>query len=174
VVEKQFNMDLLRESIEKGEKVLDDISGKDVVVVVGKTGVGKSTLIHGIAGKSFHVASFKTEISSQTIESQVFDADDPIPGFEIGHAKSSKTQALNVFSRKDVKAENAVVYIDTPGFEDTEGIEVDIATSIMLAQVRVDESSMVFLLEINIIFDHSRFKLTFSFTLSIQIGCKTL
>lgn len=136
-MEKPFDMDLLRDTIEMGELALDGVRGKDVVLVVGKTGVGKSTLIHGIAGRSFKQTSYTTEMFSQTIESQVFDAEDPVPGFEIGHAKESKTRALNVFSRQDVAAENSVVYVDTPGFEDTEGAEVDVATSVMLTQVGV-------------------------------------
>ena len=135
VVEQSFNMQLLRDSIKKGETILSEVLDRDVVFVVGKTGTGKSTLIQGIAGKSFQETSFVTESLSETVESQVFEANDPIPGFEIGHAKSSKTHALNIFCRNESTLGDSVVYIDTPGFEDTEGIEVDIATSLMLTQV---------------------------------------
>ena len=50
-VSSAFDMKLLRASIQNGEPILEHIAGKDVVLVVGKTGTGKSTLIQGIAGK---------------------------------------------------------------------------------------------------------------------------
>eukprot|EP00526_Cylindrotheca_closterium_P021461 CAMPEP_0113652688 /NCGR_PEP_ID=MMETSP0017_2-20120614/28154_1 /TAXON_ID=2856 /ORGANISM="Cylindrotheca closterium" /LENGTH=98 /DNA_ID=CAMNT_0000565581 /DNA_START=210 /DNA_END=502 /DNA_ORIENTATION=+ /assembly_acc=CAM_ASM_000147 len=51
---KSFDMSMLKESIETGSKILDRVEGKHVVLVIGKTGTGKSTFIQGIAGKKLH------------------------------------------------------------------------------------------------------------------------
>lgn len=95
--------------------------------------VGKSTLIQGIAGKRIHTSFHKSSFSGETSTKTVFDAQDALPNFEIGHAKVSKTRSLNAFLRKI--GDNEVVYLDSPGLEDTRGTEMDIATSAMLSQV---------------------------------------
>ena len=44
-LDTEFDMTIVRTSIEKSEDAINLVEGKDVVMVVGKTGVGKSTLI---------------------------------------------------------------------------------------------------------------------------------
>ena len=83
----------------------------------------------GIAGKTIHSSIHKSSFSGQTATKAVFDAQDALPNFEIGHAKVSKTRTLNAFLH------NEVVYLDSPGLEDTRGAEMDIATAALLSQV---------------------------------------
>jgi len=159
---KPFNMDLLRDCIARGEESLCEIEGKDIVLVVGKTGTGKSTFIQGIAGKTFKKASnsFECQGWSKKVRKDVFDAEDAICGFEIGHAKSSMTKHIRCYLRhcstednergiKSTKAPSMMYYLDTPGFEDTDGEEVDIATSAMLGQVAKKCQSIRFVVMIN-------------------------
>jgi GTP-binding protein EngB required for normal cell division len=149
---RPFNMKLLRDSIENGGPTLERVRGKDVVLVIGKTGTGKSTLIQGIAGKKLHSAVHTTTWFGQTVEKAVFEAEEALPGFEIGHAETSMTKHINCYVRQQVESttqEGEVVYVDSPGFEDTDGTEMDIATSVMMSQVAKQCKSMRFVILIN-------------------------
>ena len=135
---RSFDMSLLQFSIRTGSLALNQVEGKDVIMIVGKTGTGKSTLIQGLAGKRIRPAVYTTTYNGQRVQKHVFEAEDPLPGFDIGHAKTSKTKAILSYERNiesDTNNDRTVLYLDSPGFEDTEGHEVDIATSVMLSQV---------------------------------------
>ena len=93
-------------------------------------GVGKSTLIQGIAGKRIHKVVHVSSFSGENATKAVYDAEDALPNFAIGHAMKSMTSSINGLLRK-----NDVVYLDSPGVEDTGGVEMDIATASLLSQV---------------------------------------
>jgi len=47
-----FNIELLATLVEATSSTLEHLKGQNVVIVLGKTGTGKSTLMHAIAGTS--------------------------------------------------------------------------------------------------------------------------
>jgi uncharacterized protein YegL/GTP-binding protein EngB required for normal cell division len=145
-----FNMTLLKQSIQNGSDALKCVHGRDVVLVVGKTGTGKSTLIQGLAGKKLVATMHETCFAGQTVTKEVFEVQngDALPGFDIGHAKFSKTKFIRTYAREE-DCSDAVLYLDTPGFEDTDGHEVDIATSVMLSHVARRCNSLRFVILIN-------------------------
>ena len=110
-------------------------------------GVGKSTLIQGIAGKRIHVIEHKTTFSGDVATKSAYDAENPLPSFEIGHSKRSKTSSINALVRGIGR--NEVVYLDTPGVEDTSGVEMDIATAALLSQVAKRCKSLRFVILIH-------------------------
>ena len=130
-----FDMQILQTSIEDSTDALDLVRDKDVIMVVGKTGVGKSTLIQGIAGKQIHTLSHTSSFSGETATKTVYGAQDALEDFEIGHDKVSKTRSLSAYLREDMASGREYVYLDSPGLEDTRGVEMDIATSALLSQV---------------------------------------
>ena len=88
------------------------------------------------------MASFSGEVA--------YDAVDALPDFEIGHSKKSKTRAINALIRGECDDGNdQVVYLDTPGIEDTSGVEMDIATAALLCQVAKRCKSLKFVVIIH-------------------------
>eukprot|EP00986_Skeletonema_menzelii_P006571 scaffold2497_cov117-Skeletonema_menzelii.AAC.6 len=149
LVDTSFDMQILQTSIEKSADALDLVRDKNVIMVVGKTGVGKSTLIQGIAGKQIHTLSHTSSFSGETATKTVYGAQDALEDFEIGHGKVSKTKSLSAYLREDVLSGKDYVYLDSPGLEDTRGVEMDIATSALLSQVAKRCKSLRFLILIH-------------------------
>ena len=156
---RPFDMDLLQHSIRIGTQALDQVQGRDVVLIIGKTGTGKSTLIQGLAGKKIKVAVHNTDYNGQRVQKKVFEVEDPLCDFDIGHDKASKTKAIRSYEHhltstittatnnlddKVLTPPRKILYVDSPGFEDTDGHEMDIATSVMLSQVAKKCNSLRF------------------------------
>eukprot|EP00978_Attheya_sp_CCMP212_P029752 scaffold106817_cov51-Attheya_sp.AAC.1 len=143
-LKRAFDANKIVDSIERGEPVLNCVDGRDVVLVVGKTGTGKTTLIQAISGRTLtettHTCRIPNGGGDEAIKVVYETAGDALPGFEIGHAKTSRTACINCFDPNEEKRtidddKSALVYVDSPGFQDTNGHEVDIATSVMLSEV---------------------------------------
>ncbi|CAB9511747.1 expressed unknown protein [Seminavis robusta] len=145
-----FEMKLLRSCIEDGTSAIEELQGKDVVLVVGKTGVGKSLFIQGIAGKQIKPVAHVSTCYGTQVSSKVFEAVDPLPDFQIGHDKVSKTRSISSLVRQGAgKNGQEVVYVDSPGWDDTGGEEVDIATSVMFSRVVKQARSLRLVVLIN-------------------------
>jgi energy-coupling factor transporter ATP-binding protein EcfA2 len=149
-VASSFDIKVLQNSVAASADALELVNGKDVVLVVGKTGVGKSTLIQGIAGKKIQTSVYEATFTGNTASRQVYDVatDDAMAGFEIGHDAKSMTSHLNAFVRKNDLGEETV-YLDSPGMEDTNGVEMDIATSALFSQVAKRCKSLKFVVVVH-------------------------
>ena len=110
------------------------IRGKDVILFLGETGVGKSTTIHFLSG-------------SQLVQTVVQGLNHLEPR-KIKNTEARKiltspcAQSVNrcvasvTIDPKDVEIFNreSIVLCDTPGFEDTRGVEVDIANGVSIVR----------------------------------------
>ena len=138
---KRLDLQKVHNSICDGAHVLNQIQGHDAIVLIGKTGTGKSTLIQAISGRQLN----------ETVDEYgrvVYDSDSPLAGFEIGHGKISQTKHLSCFVHKNA-SDQPVMYLDSPGFEDTDGVETDLATAAMLKKVAASARSLRFVVLIN-------------------------
>ncbi|KAL7561438.1 hypothetical protein ACA910_009294 [Epithemia clementina (nom. ined.)] len=145
-----FDMQRLQECMHNGAVALDQVVDKHVVLVLGKTGAGKSLLIQGIAGRKITKAVVTHSSCGQTVEKTVFVANNELPGFEIGHAKKSMTKCIRCFAPERSSGTKAkCLYVDSPGSEDTDGPEIDVATSVMINHVVRRCKSLRFVFLIN-------------------------
>eukprot|EP00959_Pyramimonas_sp_CCMP1952_P024305 510080-Pyramimonas_sp.AAC.1 len=72
-------------------------------------------------------------------------------GFVIGHEQTSQTKCIRHFDRggSGINGDPRVVYVDSPGYEDTAGLEVDMATSVAYKRVAEVCSSLRFVVLIS-------------------------
>ena len=100
-------------------------SGHECAMLFGSTGVGKSTLLHLLAGSVFRQeavqvtddadqSEFGADIDFQLITEQ------KIPGSEIGNSATSMTLLLNSYPDEST----GLTYVDTPGFNNV-GVDND-------------------------------------------------
>ncbi|KAL7556250.1 hypothetical protein ACA910_003259 [Epithemia clementina (nom. ined.)] len=155
-----FDVKLLGQSIAESSKILSHLDDKEVVLVVGKTGTGKTTLMQAIAGKKMYATQLPSKSNSgEAMNKTVFEAENGVEGFVIGHKKASETKHCNFYKETmSVKRAGSTemeskdfFFLDSPGFQDTDGPELDIATSVVLSQVAKRARSLRFVILIRYI-----------------------
>src|SRR5689334_14637109 len=100
--------------IEDGKKAIDSQSiTSEVVLFIGMTGSGKSTLINYLSGKQLESFSLTGGI---TYRLRVKAPATELPGITIGHSTSISCTKYPVAYRPSGESYS---YIDTPGFGDT-------------------------------------------------------
>ena len=92
------------------------------VVVLGNTGVGKSTLIHYLSNNNLTVVKNRFKFT--------FEAKTTLDKITIGQSSNSQTSAPN----KWIDAQNTI-FLDCPGFNDTYGAEQDLINSIFIQKI---------------------------------------
>ncbi len=115
--------------IRKAEEAVAKIAGKNIILLLGATGVGKSTTIHFLAGSK--------------MAKQKMHGLDHIGPLEITNEALAKVKtdpracsttryitAVPVSYTDPLRKQQQIVLCDTPGFEDTSGPEVDVANSV--------------------------------------------
>ncbi len=93
------------------------------VILIGETGVGKSTLINLLAGVTLK-AQYDDDLGETSIR-----AERPLPHFRIGHSAASET----TFPRHHTIGE--VTFWDTPGLNDNRGTAQQVANAICMKKV---------------------------------------
>ena len=98
---------------------------KDTVFVVGNTGAGKSTLVNYLGGsKIVTVRNADNQFVGQ------LEVEDPLDGCIVGHTANSETRYLRSYVDRDG---GNLLLCDTPGFEDTDGSNTDIANAVAIS-----------------------------------------
>eukprot|EP01041_Mallomonas_annulata_P002329 gene2329-4529_t len=130
---RPLDLEMMFDLFVKAKQCAEQISNKDVILLLGGTGVGKSTTIQFLGGSEMvreemcgvpHIAvkRLKYEVLSTFITSPLM---------------SSETKTINAaeVSLEECGASTTgwITLCDTPGFGDTAGAEVDIANSIGIA-----------------------------------------
>lgn len=108
------------ELIQKSETIINKLIKKeDVIIFIGMTGTGKSTLINYLNGVQLEAF---TENNGVTYKLKAKDRTKELPGVEIGHSASvSCTRVPGVYSPSG----KSYTHIDMPGFGDTGNLSND-------------------------------------------------
>ncbi|GBN84605.1 hypothetical protein AVEN_232252-1 [Araneus ventricosus] len=118
--------------LERGEKEIKfDDKHKDLILILGNTGSGKSTFTQWVAGDNTKMISKETK--EGTGEYIIEDHN------RIG---DTTLKSKTIFPELFIDAKTDTAYYDCPGFSDTEGTSHDIATTYFIKKV-VDYSESV-------------------------------
>lgn len=122
-----------------GEDEINSLENADVVLIIGKTGVGKSTLIQLMNGVTMKrcvnggIAGYRTKTDANVLD-----------GFKIGHSHVSTTHCLRAY-----KSPDGLIFCDLPGYKDTRSNIIDIATSVWIEKIARVCKSLRFILMIH-------------------------
>ena len=100
---------------------------RDIVVLLGKTGTGKSTTMNWCMGKTLLEEADGTGQYADTVLA-VDGAE--LPGCEIGQGQDSQTEYLRAHETK-----SGLIMCDTPGFGDTGGAQIELSGSIAITRL---------------------------------------
>ena len=116
--------DQIRNVTQRVQNQLHEHPHAKSVIVVGRTGSGKSTLVNLLSGKPFAVGQ-------DNLESFVLDTNNPLPGFKIEHQYIAGTKYPCSWYDED----SQTVFWDCPGFGDPAGAQKEILNAFSIHQL---------------------------------------
>ena len=152
------SISLIEHCAQLGEQNAENTADKEVAMVVGNTGTGKSTFLNAILGcKMKLVKPGEVGVKGMKKKVVVVDPESTQPEImPIGHKKKSKTFLPQIVQNPNY---NDNAYCDCPGFSDSRGAEINIANAINIKRVLQQATGVkaVFLTSYNGLFeDRSR------------------
>lgn len=127
-----FDFDILKEAIDATEAATVDIKDKDVILLVGGTGAGKSTFLHFLSGaKLKRTVNYGGKIGMNHIE--VVECVEGLESVTVSPFMKSETKGIRAVGIK--KSDDVAVFVcDSAGLFDTKGCEVEIANGSLMAR----------------------------------------
>eukprot|EP01035_Chromulina_nebulosa_P021425 gene21425-27753_t len=116
---------ILQETLKTSSKLID----KDVILILGKTGSGKTATIQFLGGSNFSIDKDSRRVYDSYIISSF--GNEEMRSFIISNNLKSETIVINAV---DIEF-NGLVYTlcDTPGFGENRGVEIDISNTLGIA-----------------------------------------
>jgi len=120
---RPFKINEMKRLINAAEKCADTIADSDIILLLGETGAGKSSLIHYLAGSKM----IQTRINGLNHIMPTDIKNSALKKVNTSPFANSETRFISAVPIHIEETNEKVVICDTPGFEDTNGPEVDIA-----------------------------------------------
>jgi GTP-binding protein EngB required for normal cell division len=117
----------VKEEFDRNNGVFNSAAGKDIVVFLGNTGAGKSTLINFLAGKELRVGPYDDYVLANPEDTSAM---------AIGTGGNSETLYPKYV---DV---NGLRFFDLPGFNDTDGSERNLVNASFIRQILLTANSV--------------------------------
>jgi hypothetical protein len=113
--------------LDKAKENEKEVEGKEIIIFVGPSGSGKSTTIHYLAGSKMERVFGETHIHPVEVLDQYKNhLSSVVP------SQSTKSETKFIAAVPILFNNRSVILCDSPGFDDTEGPEVDVSGSIGL------------------------------------------
>jgi len=122
---RPLNVDLLLQLLQGNREARDEITGQDIVLLLGESGAGKSLTVHFLAGSEIQ--------RDEQVGLKVVGMNPLLESFKTTHSTHSITRCINSICIAS-GAEETMIVCDTPGFNDTGGAEYDIANGFCIAE----------------------------------------
>ena len=136
---QRLDMQLIVDLTAKSAATSKSIKGQDVILLLGGTGAGKSTTIHFLAGSDMIHTEVNGHLHIGPNESTCYRGKDAtfvkdLEQITLSNSSGSETRSiLSVTVECPGEGEHSgttITLCDTPGFEDTDGPEMDIANGL--------------------------------------------
>ena len=122
---KKLDLGLIARHLEASLPSVKRVAGRKVVLLLGNTGVGKSLLLQALAGRAVVRRRYSPstglapEANADAMDTEpaaleekwVWDVEEPLEGFGVGHEQASETKCIRDYSEGD----DSIVYLDAPG-----------------------------------------------------------
>lgn len=125
------DLDYILQVVDKTKEATGNIKDKDIILLLGGTGAGKSTTIHFLSGSTMvmeqldgfeHIAPQSYDKSLETFTTSPY-----------ARSETKTINSINIEIEKPKSSEKIpFILCDTPGFGDTDGFEQDIANGLLL------------------------------------------
>lgn len=129
---RPIDLSSLGAMLRANSRAAEQIYGRDVVLLCGKTGAGKSTCLHFAAGSKFVDDEVDGERHLQPVD--VAEDLQRVTTSPSTHSETWALAAVEIPIKSAAGGDSSVLLCDTPGFEDTHGPERSIANGLGIAQ----------------------------------------
>ena len=129
--EKSINVDHIMSILCKAEIQLDKMKNKELVMFIGSTGAGKSTIVSYLLGATLE--SSQNRMGECVVKISGVSDSFPIIGQSVGTSETTYAQGFEFDTTTQAKEGfNNCLLCDCPGFHDTRGTEYELCTNLSI------------------------------------------